>query len=190
MKQSILLSLLFLSFNISAQRLTNNMLDSNNADKQDWVEYQSDQGLIKVGDTLILGKPNGKNADTYLYMYPYSYSNMMANALLGVPPIPLNSRNIEGKEFVISRILTKGNKRNRIVIIEFATGKGWGVINYITSLNAREGLRLGEIIIKGYMSREQAIAKLKEYKELLDLDLMSKEEYEKHKSELSLIIMK
>ena len=38
-------------------------------------------------------------------------------------------------------------------------------------------------------SREEAIAKLKEAKDLLDLEMMSQEEYDKIKAELTPIIM-
>jgi hypothetical protein len=40
------------------------------------------------------------------------------------------------------------------------------------------------------MSREQAIAKLKEAKDLVDLGMMSKEDFEKLKVELTPIIIK
>lgn len=40
------------------------------------------------------------------------------------------------------------------------------------------------------LTREQAIAKLKETKDLLDLDMITKDEYEKLKKELTPIIMK
>ena len=40
------------------------------------------------------------------------------------------------------------------------------------------------------MTREQAIAKLKEAKDLVDLGMMSKEDFEKLKSELTVLIMK
>ena len=40
------------------------------------------------------------------------------------------------------------------------------------------------------MTREQAITKLKEGKDLVDLGLMTKEDFEKLKSELTTLIMK
>jgi len=40
------------------------------------------------------------------------------------------------------------------------------------------------------LNKEEAIAKLKETKDLLDLDMISKENYEKVKKELTPIIMK
>ena len=43
---------------------------------------------------------------------------------------------------------------------------------------------------KAPLIKEQAIKKLKGYKELLDLELISKEEYDKHKKELTPIIGK
>ena len=48
----------------------------------------------------------------------------------------------------------------------------------------------GEILLKNRkMTREEAIAKLREAKELLDLEMMSQEDYDALKKELSPIIM-
>lgn len=54
-------------------------------------------------------------------------------------------------------------------------------------LDVDKALRDGEIV-STVMTRAQAIKKLKESKELFDLELMSKEEYEKIRAELTPII--
>jgi chaperonin cofactor prefoldin len=49
----------------------------------------------------------------------------------------------------------------------------------------------GEILLKNRkMTREEAISKLKEAKELMEIDMMTKEEFEKLKKKLRPIIMK
>ena len=54
-----------------------------------------------------------------------------------------------------------------------------------------EAINTGEIINpKAAMTREQAIAKLKEAKDLVDLGMMSKEDFEKLKAELTPLIIK
>lgn len=56
-------------------------------------------------------------------------------------------------------------------------------------IDFEEAIATGEIQSKG-MSREQAIAKLKEAKDLVDLGMMSKEDFEKLKAELTPLIIK
>ncbi|SIT98220.1 hypothetical protein SAMN05660493_02958 [Epilithonimonas bovis DSM 19482] len=47
----------------------------------------------------------------------------------------------------------------------------------------------GEILLKNRkMTREEAIAKLKEAKELMEIDMMSKEEFDELKKELTPVI--
>ena len=49
----------------------------------------------------------------------------------------------------------------------------------------------GEVLLLNRkMTREEAISELKEAKELVDIDMMSKEEFEKLKKKLAPIIMK
>jgi hypothetical protein len=71
----------------------------------------------------------------------------------------------------------------------YVVGKGNCGICPNNMIDFEEALATGEIQSKG-MSREQAIAKLKEAKDLVDLGMMSKEDFEKLKSELTPIIIK
>jgi hypothetical protein len=60
-----------------------------------------------------------------------------------------------------------------------------------TILNVQAALTNGEFINpNASMTRDQAIAKLKEQKDLLELGMISKEQFEKIKSELTPIVMK
>ena len=57
-------------------------------------------------------------------------------------------------------------------------------------MNTELAIESGEILLKNRkMTREEAIAKLREAKELLDLEMMSQEDYDALKKELSPIIM-
>jgi hypothetical protein len=61
----------------------------------------------------------------------------------------------------------------------------------LTVTNLEPALESGEIIAKNRpMNRAEAIAKLKESKDLLDLGLLKVEEYDKIKAKLTPIIMK
>ena len=57
----------------------------------------------------------------------------------------------------------------------------------LTIINLEGALEAGEVI-SGRISRKEAIAKLKEAKDLLDLDLMTLDEYNSLKAELTPII--
>ena len=67
-------------------------------------------------------------------------------------------------------------------------GKGMCALCPQYYINLEEAMATGEIQSFG-MTREQAIAKLKEAKDLVDLGLMTKEAFEKLKEELSKIIL-
>ena len=57
-------------------------------------------------------------------------------------------------------------------------------------MNTELAIESGEIFLKNRkMTRDEAIAKLKEAKELLDLEMMSQEDYDALRKELSPIIM-
>ena len=59
----------------------------------------------------------------------------------------------------------------------------------VYAYNASRSISLGELeLLKRLMTREEAIAKLKESKDLLDLGLLSQEEYDALKEELGRII--
>ena len=60
-----------------------------------------------------------------------------------------------------------------------------------TILDIEKSLYLGEMMSSNHirLSREEAIKKLKESKDLMDLDLLSKEDYEKIRKDLTPIIM-
>lgn len=181
--------LLLLSISVKSQTLTNAMLDDFSADKQSWSSYESQNGIISIGDTLLLGTPNGKTSDTYAYVYPYTIEGMAAMGALGSPVYPLNSRVYEDKEIIVTGIRTVGGKKGRKIQIEFSTNnKAFGSIKHITVLDGRESIRINEIYKKGFLTRDQAIAKLKESKELLDLGIMTQEDYDKLKTELTPII--
>ena len=65
----------------------------------------------------------------------------------------------------------------------------FAINKYLTVDDLDNAFSFGEILIGNIkMTREQAIAKLKESKELLDLELLSQEEYDEIKMELTPII--
>ena len=80
------------------------------------------------------------------------------------------------------------------ILETFASGKSLPNVIHpetkMTIIDIDKSLRLGEVKSPNSpMSREEAIAKLKEAKDLLDLELMEESDYLKMKEELTPIIM-
>ena len=85
---------------------------------------------------------------------------------------------------------------NRKVIVK-EIKKGWTIFEFSeggsvgTIMNVLDAVNTGEIINpNATMTRDQAIVKLKEQKDLLDLGMITKEQFDKIKLELTPIIMK
>ena len=68
-------------------------------------------------------------------------------------------------------------------------GRAFGANKYMSVMDAELALESGEILLLNRkMTRDEAIAKLREAKELMDIEMMSKEEFEQLKKELAPII--
>lgn len=122
--------------------------------------YISKQGeSFSVGDTLTIGKPiNGQYT-------ALSGNNNHANYIPG-------SKTIITKLYAFNRHIFVYSKRGDFKIFE---------------KSLQHVLDNGEIE-SSIMTREQAIAKLMEAKDLLSIDMMTQEEYDKLKEKLSPII--
>jgi hypothetical protein len=69
-------------------------------------------------------------------------------------------------------------------------GRAFGINKYLSVMDSELALESREILLKNRkMTREEAISKLKEAKELMEIEMMSKEEFNKLKKELAPIIM-
>ena len=78
-----------------------------------------------------------------------------------------------------------------IMVLGEMNGKAFGINKYLSVMNTELAIESGEILLKNRkMTREEAILKLKEAKELMEIDMMDKEEFEKLKKKLRPIIIK
>ena len=76
-----------------------------------------------------------------------------------------------------------------VMVLGEINGRAFGINKYLSVMDTELAIESGEILLKNRkMTREEAVAKLKEAKELMEIDMMSKEEFEKLKEELSPII--
>jgi hypothetical protein len=138
------------------------------------IYIAKDGHSYKIGDTLKIGRPSSNKTFAFI---------TEGNALATPQPLLANS---SGTNSIIKKITVGGNKRAgfKIVIV----GKGFCALCPQYYIDFEEAITTGEIQSFG-MTREQAIAKLKEAKDLVDLGIMTKEDFEKLKEELSKIIM-
>lgn len=157
--------------------------------------YISQNGTgFNLGDTIIIGKPQviGSKEFTFIQVgKPASFGSVMM-ALNGQAPIRIQS-SWSGTLQVIKGIYAGhiGGGRNKPLGIYLYLVNTTGDSRILTVTNLEPALESGEIIAKNRpMSRTEAIAKLKESKDLLDLGLMKAEDYEKIKAKLTPLIMK
>jgi len=87
----------------------------------------------------------------------------------------------------------RGSKKKPLYIVMVLgeiNGRAFGVNKYLSVMDSKLALESGEILLKNRkMTREEAISKLKEAKELMEIEMMSKEEFDELKKELAPIIM-
>ena len=77
-----------------------------------------------------------------------------------------------------------------IMVLGEMNGKAFGINKYLSVMDTELAIESGEILLKNRkMTREEAILKLKEAKELMEIDMMTKEEFEELKKELRPIII-
>ena len=197
---TVVLVMMTVAFTMNAQKKTNRaeLFDmSLSVDKQkklykSKVETQSikfkDGSVIKLGDTLIVGGSANKISNTYTTLQVGRYS--LGMALAGAVPV-MYGLTIKGSKVVVDKIrVWRGMGRVSVMadLKQLEIGKG-AMYSYVGCLNFEIAIAEGEIINPNApLTRDQAIEKLKEAKELLELDLMSKEEFNQIKESVTLII--
>ena len=175
-------------------------------DNTEITSYITRDGLkISIGDTLIIGKAV-ISRNKYLYNDVFSY--IVVGKTKGIKHKEFKSlpHNYSGSKVIIKSIFLTHEKINTFKIwpnrkkmplsvnmfVKNLKGQS-SLFSYSrkTILNIEKALSSGEIFNKNApLSREDAIKKLKESKDLMELDFISKEEYEELRKKLSPIINK
>lgn len=125
----------------------------------------------------------GVTSDGKTYRYMWERVNAL-HALAGVMPTPISGK-WAGKTGVIKNIIVTGNKKTgHEVTIVLAVGGA----SRIEVRPFEMALESGEIVQLG-MTKERALKELKEAKDMLDLGLITKEQFEAKKAELSPYIL-
>lgn len=149
-----------------------------------------DGSEIKVGTKLKFGSPlNANRKFTRLYFGEYS----LGKALL-VTPEQLGDA-YSGEEVVVTAIKvqhTKMNKNSPVQIMLFVQNPSVAALaRNRTIFDLEMAIETKEVVNpNAAMTKEQAIAKLKEAKDLVDLGMMTQAEFDQLKEKLTPIIMK
>lgn len=177
------------------------------------MKYIAENGsALKVGDTLVIGTPSGSTTRTeaigkrsalsktrssfadIIMGKPAGFGNMV-NAMNGESATNA-SANMQGENVVISemKVFHKGSRKKPLrltVLLGEPNGRAFGLYKHMYVFDYEKAVVAGEIeSLHAPMTREQAIAKLKEAKELLDLGMMKSEKYEALKKKLAPIILR
>jgi hypothetical protein len=125
----------------------------------------------------------GVTSDGKTYRYMWERMNAM-HILGGVFTSPISGK-LVGKTGVIKNIIVRGNKKTGH---EVTVVVGIGATSRIEVRPFEMALESGEIVSQG-KTKESAMKELKEAKDMLDLGLITKEQFETKKAELSKYIL-
>ncbi|WP_027585565.1 SHOCT domain-containing protein [Prolixibacter bellariivorans] len=177
------------------------------------VKYVAADGtILELGDTLVMGKPSGlvtsteNNVETLngvteaKSQTKRDFVTITMGKPLGNPKFikseAFAKANMQGEKVIISemRLYHKGSKKKPLaltILLGEPNGRAFGLHKYMTISDYEKSVLTGEIkSLNTPLTREEAIAKLKESKDLLDLGVITKEEYSKRKQHLTPIILK
>ncbi len=177
----------------------------------------ADGSVLLLGDTLIIGVPTGSTTNTTVVgagnnvavakarsNTKSSFSNIIMGRPAGVGNIinamggeaPVNAGpEMQGEVVVVSemKVFHKGSRKKPLalqVLLGEPNGRAFGINKYMSITDFEKAVLAGEIkSTNAPLTREEAIAKLKESKDLLDLGIISQVEYDNLKEELTPIIL-
>jgi len=199
MKKIIVISVLLVSNVVFGQRsLTSSEakdleITSGFRNGDEILEFTLEDGnVIKKGSEFIIGTPLNPTTFTYTRIY-VGYYNLLSELLS--PSIVLNS-SFKGTKVIVESLKVNRQKLKRkseLMILAYVYDPAMSSLfgeKRRTIVDLELALSTGEVVNPNQkMTREQAIGKLKEAKDLLDLGLLTQEEYDKIKLELTPIIM-
>lgn len=102
---------------------------------------------------------------------------------------------LKNTKVIVNELKTyhRGSKKKPLYVVMVLgeiNDRAFGINKYLSVMDTELAIESGEILLQNMkMTREEAIAKLKEAKELMDIEMISKEEFDELKKELAPIIM-
>jgi hypothetical protein len=169
MRNLLLFGLLLLSLISFGQQI--NYADLTTSQRGEFTSYVGSDGAVyKIGDRVKIGVPSSNKT--------FAFISEGDGFIIPVTNLTAVS---SGTETEIKRIYVMGNKRSGYSVV-FRTKGITGLSNY--TIQFENALSTGEV--KGFgLSSDDALSELKRYKDKLDLGLISQEEFDKKKAELS-----
>jgi hypothetical protein len=166
-----LITALFITISVSLFSQEIKFADLATAQRGEFTSYVGSDGAVyKIGDRIKIGVPSSNKTFAFI---------TQGDGLL--MPITNLTASFSGTETEIKKIFVYGNKRMGYSIT-FRTKGVTGLSNY--TIQFENALSTGEI--KGFgLSSDDALAQLKKGKDKLDLGLITQEEYDNLKAELS-----
>lgn len=177
----------------------------------------ADGSVLTVGDTLKIGEPSGSTSNTtavgggstfgaakarskskssfatIIMGRPAGVGNIL-NAMNGEGPSNAG-QDMQGEVVVISEMSVshKGSRKKPLalqILLGEPNGRAFGINKYMSVTDYEKAVLAGEIrSLNAPLTRDEAIEKLKESKDLLDLGIIEDAEYELLKAELTPIII-
>lgn len=135
----------------------------------------------KTYDFIQLGRPAG-------------FGSIMS-AMSG-EAVSMADNSIKNTKVIVKEIKAyhRGSKKKPlylIMVLGEINGKAFGINKFLSVMNTELAIESGEILLKNRKkTRDEAISELREAKELLEIDMISKEEFETLKKKLGPIIRK
>ena len=162
-------------------------------------EFNSRTYSGSYGNTGIVGISNSRSTTKKTYEFimlgrPEGFGSII-NSMNGESD-EMASNNLKNTKAIVKEIKAyhRGSKKKPlylIMVLGEINGKAFGINKYLSVMDTELAIESGEIILKNRKkTREEAISELKEAKELLEIELMSKEEFETLKKKLGPIIRK
>ncbi len=197
MKTLSVILIFFICLTTRAQELKYSQINTKEGAKQFsqgevFQSYQTKENyIVKTGDTLTIGEPSTNTVASMGYgTTARIFQNVMMGkfrSMSGAQFLPETGR---GSKIVIEEIQFRyasfGQNYN---IMPMAICKGLNGEGYITIMSIDRATESGEIINPHRpMSKAEALAKLEEAKEMLDLQLITPEKFDQLKKELAPII--
>lgn len=159
------------------------------ANETEFTQYQCKDGsILKIGDRIIIGKPS-TNGPNFSYLF---FGQLTAGSAL-LTGVRFLTGVHQAEEVVIENILvahTRMSRKSPLTITLYTKNENSPKSgNNRTIADYEKALQLREVINpKAPLTREQAIAKLKESKDLLDLGIITQSKYDSIKSILTPLI--
>ena len=151
------------------------------------------------GNKGRIGAANTRSTSTKTYEFikmgrPAGFGSIMA-AMNGEAQAMASNR-LKNTKVVVSemKVYHRGSKKKQLYVVMVLgeiNGRAFGVNKYLSVMDSELAIESGEVLLKyRKMTRDEAISKLREAKELMEIEMMSKEDFDKLKKELAPIIMK